>query len=134
MSCRPNIVVGHRAAGACLAVLMGLAALLVTPVAAAPVPVRFPEGVTHGFLLVRSLAGDIVGHGEITQRVSEGDLLESHLVEGRQDIRNGRDGLLYGQSVTDGCIGWDSTEAVLENLAAAVRSRRRHAGVQPAPP
>lgn len=63
-----------------------------------------------------------------------GILLESHLVEGRQDIRSGRDGLLYGQSVTDGCIGWDSTEAVLENLAAAVRSRRRHAGVQPALP
>ncbi|MEO8340751.1 MAG: hypothetical protein ABI604_13715 [Nitrospirota bacterium] len=64
----------------CLAVLMGLAALLATPVAAAPVSVRFPEGGTHGFLLVRSLVGDIVGHGEITQRVSEGDVLESHLV------------------------------------------------------
>ncbi len=59
---------------------MVLAALLATPVAAAPVSVRFPEGVTHGFLLVRSLAGDIVGDGEITQRVSEGDGLESHLV------------------------------------------------------
>ncbi|MEO7156830.1 MAG: hypothetical protein ABI039_04665 [Vicinamibacterales bacterium] len=58
-----------------------LAALLAaTPGAAAPVSVRFPEGVTHGFLLVRSLAGDIVGHGEITQMVSEGDLHESHLV------------------------------------------------------
>ena len=59
---------------------MMLAALLATPVEAAPVSVRFPEGVTHGFLLVRSLAGDIVGHGEITQMVSEGDLLESQLV------------------------------------------------------
>ncbi|MEO7860847.1 MAG: hypothetical protein ABIU05_10450 [Nitrospirales bacterium] len=65
----------------CLAVLIVLAALLAaTPGAAAPVSVRFPEGVTHGFLLVRSLAGDIVGHGEITQMVSEGDLHESHLV------------------------------------------------------
>ena len=63
----------------CLAVLMVLAALI-APVAAAPVSVRFSEGVTHGFLLVRSLAGDIVGHGEITQMVSEGDLLESQLV------------------------------------------------------
>ena len=64
----------------CLAVLMVLAAFLATPVTAAPVSVRFPEGVTHGFLLVRSLAANIVGHGEITQMVSEGDRLESHLV------------------------------------------------------
>jgi hypothetical protein len=59
---------------------MVLAALIATPVASAPVSVRFSEGMTHGFLLVRSLAGDVVGHGEITQMVVEGDLLESHLV------------------------------------------------------
>src|SRR4029077_8075636 len=64
----------------CLAVLMMFTALLAIPVAAAPVSVRFSEGVTHGFLLVRSLAGDIVGHGEMTQIVAEGDLLESQLV------------------------------------------------------
>jgi 3-deoxy-7-phosphoheptulonate synthase len=46
-----------------------------------------------------------------------GVLLESHLIEGRQDITNGREGLHYGQSVTDGCIGWDATVAVLEQLA-----------------
>jgi hypothetical protein len=49
-------------------------------VAAAPVSVQFSEGVTHGFLLVRSLAGDVVGHGELTQKVVEGELLESQLV------------------------------------------------------
>jgi len=53
-----------------------------------------------------------------------GLMLESHLVEGRQDIVNGRKGLRYGQSVTDACIGWDATVAVLEQLAAAVRQRR----------
>ena len=52
-----------------------------------------------------------------------GVLLESHLVEGRQDIRDGRRGLRYGQSVTDGCIGWDATTGVLERLAEAVRRR-----------
>lgn len=51
-------------------------------------------------------------------------MLESHLVEGRQDIVNGRRGLVYGQSVTDACIGWDATVAVLELLADAVRQRR----------
>ena len=67
-----------------------------------------------------SLARQIAGGSFLVSGV----LLESHLVEGRQDIRSGRDGLLYGQSVTDGCIGWDSTEAVMEKLAAAVRSRK----------
>ena len=63
-----------------LIALVVLAPLIVTPVAATPVSVRFVEGVTHGFLLVRSQAGDVLGHGEITQMVVEGDLLESQLV------------------------------------------------------
>ena len=53
-----------------------------------------------------------------------GVMLESHLVEGKQTIVDGRSDLLYGQSVTDGCIGWDTTAAVLDELAAAVRLRR----------
>ena len=80
MSCRPNIFAGHRAAGGCLVVIMVIAALVSTPVNAAPVAVRFSEGVTHGFLLVRSLAGEILGQGELTQLVNEGDLVESQLV------------------------------------------------------
>jgi 3-deoxy-7-phosphoheptulonate synthase len=52
-----------------------------------------------------------------------GVMLESHLVEGRQDILGGRNNLRYGQSVTDGCIGWEQTVTALENLAAAVRKR-----------
>ena len=53
-----------------------------------------------------------------------GILIESHLVEGRQDITNGRDGLRYGQSVTDGCIGWDATSSLLETLAESIEARR----------
>ncbi len=66
---------------------------------------------------------------DIAQQVARGSsaiagvLIESHLVEGRQDITRGREGLVYGQSVTDGCIGWDSTVAALEELADAVRTR-----------
>jgi 3-deoxy-7-phosphoheptulonate synthase len=52
-----------------------------------------------------------------------GLMLESHLVEGKQAIVDGRKDLRYGQSVTDGCIGWDETVKVLENLATAVRKR-----------
>jgi hypothetical protein len=71
---------GRRGAGLGLAALMALAALAYSSADAAPVTVRFPEGVTHGFLLVRSLAGEIIGQGEMTQVVKEGDLVESQLV------------------------------------------------------
>ncbi len=54
-----------------------------------------------------------------------GVMIESHLIEGNQAIAEDRKGMRYGQSVTDGCIGWDATTAVLERLAAAVRLRRK---------
>lgn len=60
--------------------LAGFLAFAAGGAESAPVPVRFPEGVTHGFLLVRSAAGDIVGHGEVTQIVKEGGVTESRLV------------------------------------------------------
>ena len=52
-----------------------------------------------------------------------GVLIKRHLVECRQEIRTGRDGLVHGQSVTDEHNGWNRTETVLENLAAALRRR-----------
>ena len=52
-----------------------------------------------------------------------GVMLESFLVEGRQDL-DGDTALTYGQSITDACMSWGSTVAVLDGLAAAVRSRR----------
>jgi 3-deoxy-7-phosphoheptulonate synthase len=52
-----------------------------------------------------------------------GVMIESNLVAGRQDLLPGRT-LLYGQSVTDGCIDWATTVKVLERLAAAVALRR----------
>ena len=52
-----------------------------------------------------------------------GVMVESHLVEGRQDIVPDK-ALTYGQSVTDACINWDDSLTVLDTLAAAVRARR----------
>ncbi|WP_426112318.1 3-deoxy-7-phosphoheptulonate synthase AroG [Massilia sp. PWRC2] len=52
-----------------------------------------------------------------------GVMVESNLVAGRQDLVPGKE-LVYGQSVTDGCIDWESSLLVLDNLAAAVRQRR----------
>jgi 3-deoxy-7-phosphoheptulonate synthase len=51
-----------------------------------------------------------------------GVMLESHLVEGRQDYTPA--GAVYGQSITDACLGWSETVTVLEELAASVRARR----------
>lgn len=50
-------------------------------------------------------------------------MIESHLVEGRQDLVDGK-AATYGQSITDACIGWDDTETVLRQLSEAVKARR----------
>jgi 3-deoxy-7-phosphoheptulonate synthase len=66
---------------------------------------------------------------DIAGQVAGGDtrivgvMIESHLVGGRQDLVPGKE-LTYGQSITDGCIDWDASVAVLEQLADAVRQRR----------
>jgi 3-deoxy-7-phosphoheptulonate synthase len=53
-----------------------------------------------------------------------GTMLESFLVSGRQDPGPPA-GLRYGQSITDGCLGWEETVELLDSLAVAVRERRR---------
>ncbi len=52
-----------------------------------------------------------------------GVMIESHLVEGRQDI-GPRDEMVYGQSVTDACIHWEDSVEVLRGLAGSVAQRR----------
>jgi len=65
----------------------------------------------------------------VAEQVAQGNynlmgvMIESHLVEGRQDVEQGKE-LVYGQSVTDACINWDDSEAVLRDLARAVQQRR----------
>lgn len=66
---------------------------------------------------------------DIARQVAGGDariigvMVESHLVAGRQDLIPGKE-LVYGQSVTDGCIGWEDSLGVLQGLAEAVKQRR----------
>ncbi len=67
----------------------------------------------------RNIAAQIAG-GE--ERIM-GVMIESHLRPGRQDQCPGKP-LEYGVSITDACIGWDDTEPLLRELAAAVRNRR----------
>lgn len=52
-----------------------------------------------------------------------GVMMESFLVPGRQDLDPTRE-LVYGQSITDACVGWEETERLLEQLAKAVAARR----------
>jgi 3-deoxy-7-phosphoheptulonate synthase len=69
------------------------------------------------------VCADIAAQVAGGERRIVGVMVESHLVAGRQDLVVGQE-LTYGQSVTDGCIDWDSSVQVLEGLAAAVRARR----------
>jgi 3-deoxy-7-phosphoheptulonate synthase len=75
-------------------------------------PERQPE--------IASAVGQQVAAGN---RTITGLMIESFLVAGNQKP-GPLDTLTYGQSITDGCIGWDTTVEVLDDLAAAVRARR----------
>jgi 3-deoxy-7-phosphoheptulonate synthase len=57
-----------------------------------------------------------------------GAMLESHLVEGRQDYVPGRPAV-YGQSITDACLSLAQTEPLLEQFARAQQARGAGAGV-----
>jgi hypothetical protein len=94
MMCHLNAFVGHRGACTAVAIIFAIIGLACAPADAAPIAVRFPEGMTHGFLLVRSSAGEIIGQGEMTQVVKEGDLVDSHLVF------TFKDGSLHDEKVT----------------------------------
>lgn len=68
---------------------------------------------------------------EVARQVANGDdriiglMIESHINEGKQSIpKEGKDGLKYGVSITDGCVGWESTVSMLTELAEAVKTRR----------
>jgi 3-deoxy-7-phosphoheptulonate synthase len=67
--------------------------------------------------------------GDIARQIADGEhciigvMIESNLVAGRQDVLPGTP-LTYGQSITDGCIDWKTTEPALDLLADAVAARR----------
>ncbi|MDD2761424.1 MAG: 3-deoxy-7-phosphoheptulonate synthase AroG [Methylomonas sp.] len=69
--------------------------------------------------VAEDVAGQIAG-GDV--RII-GAMVESHLVEGRQDVVEGKP-LVFGQSITDPCLGWDDSVKLLNELAVAVQQRR----------
>jgi 3-deoxy-7-phosphoheptulonate synthase len=78
-------------------------------------------------IVCRDVAGQIAGSsGQGDKRGDNriiGVMIESNLVAGSQKLVPGQP-LVYGQSITDGCIDWKETHSLLAELAAAVRARR----------
>jgi 3-deoxy-7-phosphoheptulonate synthase len=70
--------------------------------------------------VARDIAGQLAG-GE---RRIVGVMVESHLVEGRQELQAGKP-LRFGQSITDPCLGWEDSVRLLDTLAEAVGKRRK---------
>ena len=78
----------------------------------------------------QDVARDIAGQVAAGSRSVFGLMIESHLVAGAQKFTPGKDqptALTYGQSITDACLGWDASLATLEELSAAVSTRRKAA-------
>jgi 3-deoxy-7-phosphoheptulonate synthase len=76
---------------------------------------QFEKQIDAGMDVARQIEG---GDSRVV-----GVMAESHLQAGRQDLVPGKP-LVYGQSVTDACIGWDDTQKLLDALAEAVGRRR----------
>ena len=95
----------------------------------AGMPARLMIDASHGnsekeYKRQPQVAKDVaaqLGQGE--QGIA-GMMMESFLVDGRQDLRDPAS-LAYGQSITDACMGWEMTVPVLHELAAGVRARRK---------
>ena len=95
----------------------------------AGLPNRVMVDCSHGnsgrdFTRQPEVAADLASQIAAGNRGIIGLMIESFLEDGRQDYGKGVD-LVYGQSVTDACMGWERTEPLFELLAEAVRSRRQ---------
>jgi 3-deoxy-7-phosphoheptulonate synthase len=97
----------------------------------AGLPARFMVDASHANSAKRPenqprVVDDVAAQIEGGERRVVGVMVESHLVAGRQELVPGKP-LVYGQSITDACIDWPTSVAVLERLASAVRLRRQRA-------
>jgi 3-deoxy-7-phosphoheptulonate synthase len=92
------------------------------------IPARLMVDFSHGNSSKDPQKQIDVGH-DVSRQIESGDdrifgvMLESHLKAGRQDLVPGKP-LTYGMSITDGCISWEDSRLLLEEMAEAVRRRR----------
>jgi 3-deoxy-7-phosphoheptulonate synthase len=102
--------------------------------ASAGIPARIMIDFSHGNSGKEPEKQVDVGHA-VAAQVAQGDarifgvMVESHLKAGRQDLIPGKQ-LIYGLSITDACVGWEDTRALLDSLADAVRQRRLKAATE----
>jgi 3-deoxy-7-phosphoheptulonate synthase len=96
--------------------------------AEAGIPARIMIDCSHGNSS-KDPANQVTVGQDVAAQVAAGDarifgvMVESHLKAGRQDLIPGK-ALIYGQSITDGCIGWEDTRNLIDALANAGRERR----------
>lgn len=96
--------------------------------AEAGIPARLMIDFSHGNSSKNPQKQLDVGR-DVAQQLNRGEqrifgvMMESHLKGGRQDLVPGKP-LQYGVSITDGCVGWEESRALLDELAEAVRKRR----------
>ena len=104
-------------------------ALAAAELAKAGLPTRLVVDASHANS-GKNPANQPVVVGDLCAQLSAGAphlmgvMIESHLVAGRQELVPGRP-LTYGQSITDACVDWETSVGMLDELAAAVRARRR---------
>ncbi|TVR68911.1 MAG: 3-deoxy-7-phosphoheptulonate synthase [Spirochaetaceae bacterium] len=89
-------------------------------------PTRILVDCSHGNSEKDPARQPLVLEDIVTQRLAgrrsiKGFMLESNLVAGRQDFDGDRDALVYGQSLTDACMGWDETASLLRGAAERLR-------------
>lgn len=79
----------------------------------------------------KNFLNQIQVNDNVSRQIAEGAksitgvMIESHLIEGRQEILRDLHQMKYGQSVTDSCLGWLDTVKIFEKLASAVQARRK---------
>ncbi|MER2622735.1 MAG: 3-deoxy-7-phosphoheptulonate synthase AroG [Accumulibacter sp.] len=111
----PNFDAAHVDAACKEIAAAGLAARLMIDASHANSSKRFKQQIE----VARDTASQLAAGDE---RII-GVMIESHLVEGRQDLVPGQP-LTYGMSITDACLGWEDSLLVLETLANGVSARR----------
>jgi len=104
-------------------------AAVTTQLEAAGLPASVMIDCSHGNSLKDYRNQPVVAQS-LCEQIAEGNkaitsvMIESNLVEGGQKLQGSLADLTYGQSVTDQCVGWQTTENMLEEFAKAVRARR----------
>lgn len=96
---------------------------------AANLPANIMVDLSHANSKKQYQAQIEVGNA-VAEQIANGDkriigtMIESHLIEGRQDAKPGQE-LVYGQSITDACLGWGSSVELIKTLANASKARRK---------